>query len=341
MAQQITLADVAELAGVHPATVSRALNPATRSVVSDDTARRVESAAKKLGYVPNIMARGLRTRLSMTIGVVIPDLTNPIFPPMIRGIENYLAPRGYTALLSNTDGKEALERSAVTSLLERRVDGFIVATGFDNNPILPKLVEAGVPVVLANRGAGDVSFPLVTGNDEAGIRAAVSHLRALGHRNILHLAGPQAFSTSRIRAQALSQACEQEGMRCRVVPAASLNAEQGEAVMDTLLSEKVTFTAVQAANDLLALGALRSMRRHGLRCPEDISVIGFNDMPFAEEFSPGLTTVHVPLEDIGTESARQLLLAISEEKVSPVVVSLPVSLIVRASTGPVSSAKPR
>ena len=337
MPRQVTLAEVAKLAGVHVATVSRALNPATRSIVNEKTARRVESAAKSLGYVPNITARSLRTQTTMTVGVVIPDLTNPIFPPMIRGIENYLAPRGYTALLSDSDGKDALERSAIQSLSERRVDGFIIATGLERHPLLPQLYESGVPVVLANRAAGEVPYPLVTGNDEAGIQAAVHHLYDLGHRSVVHLAGPQSFSTSQIRARTMARVCDSLGMVCRVVEATALTSDQGEAVTDSLLSEKQSFTAIQASTDLLALGVLRSLRRHGLSCPDDMSVIGFNDMPFAEEFSPGLTTVRVPLGDIGSESARQLLRILSEQDSSPFVVTLPVSLVVRASTGPVSS----
>lgn len=336
MTKQVTLAEVARLAGVHVATVSRALNPATRSVVNDKTARRVEAAAKSLGYVPNITARSLRTKTTMTVGVVIPDLTNPIFPPMIRGIENYLAPRGYTALLSESDSKQALERSAFQSLAERRVDGFIIATGLENHPLLPRLHESGFPVVLANRGAGDAPYPLVTGNDEAGIEAAVAHLRDLGHRDIVHVAGPQEFSTSRIRANTMIRVCQELGLHCRVVEANALTADHGEAVTDSLLAEKQNFTAIQASTDLLALGVLRSLRRHGLVCPDDVSVIGFNDMPFAEEFSPGLTTVRVPLEEIGTESARLLLNSVEEGSSSPIAVTLPVSLVVRASTGPVS-----
>ena len=331
---RVTIADVAALAGVHKATVSRALNDATRDQVNVETVRRVQKAAKSLGYVPNAMARSLRTNLSMTVGVIIPDLTNPIFPPVIRGIENYLSPRGYTALLANTDSREALERSAVTSLLERQVDGFIIATGLEDHPLIPSLFERGVPAVMVNRGAGSVPYPLVTGNDAGGIAAAIAHLKDLGHREIVHLAGPSNFSTSRVRAESFVRACADAGLHGAVIEVATLTAEDGQKSMDALLAERQSFTAVQASNDLLALGALRSLRAHGLRCPDDVSVIGFNDMPFAEEFSPGLTTVHVPLQEIGTESARILLECIESRTISSVAVMLPVSLIVRSSSGP-------
>lgn len=130
------------------------------------------------------------------------------------------------------------------------------------------------------------------------------------------------------------QSCDEAGIACQVVSASALSAEAGEKAMDDVLSQPQRFTAVQASNDLLALGVLRSMRRHRLRCPEDLSVIGFNDMPFSEEFSPGLTTIHVPLEDIGTESARLLFERIQNGKNDSVLVRLPVSLVVRGSTGP-------
>tara|TARA_B110000259_G_C13700465_1_gene276162 strand:- start:35 stop:553 length:519 start_codon:yes stop_codon:yes gene_type:complete len=171
-----------------------------------------------------------------------------------------------------------------------------------------------------------------------GIRASVEHLHSLGHRNMIHIAGPQSFSTSRGRADAMKRACEGNSMQLRIVEASALTVEQGERVTDALLAEpNRSFTAIQASTDLLALGALRAIRKFGLRCPEDISVSGFNDMPFAEEFSPGLTTVRVPLEEIGIESARQLMRAIKDGPGSPLVVMLPVSLVVRASTAPAST----
>ncbi len=332
MSKPVTIADVATLAGVHKATVSRALNAKTQHQVNSQTIRRVRKAAKQLGYVPNVMARGLRTNLSMTIGVVIPDLTNPLFPPIIRGIENFLSPRGYTALLANTDGREALERAAIDSLLERRVDGLVIATGLENHPILPALHERGVMAVMVNRSAGNVPYPLVTGNDVAGMTMAVDHLYALGHRNILHVAGPRNFSTSRTRAEAVLRAAEDHGMVCELATADAMRAEEGERVINEVLARERGFTAIVASNDLLALGALRSLRAHGISCPGDVSVTGFNDMPFAEDFNPGLTTVRIPQREIGTESARILLSNIEAGTQDPVTVTLPVSLIVRAST---------
>lgn len=337
--RRITIDDVATHAGVHKATVSRALNARTRHQVNEKTVARVTAAAEELGYVPNAMARGLRTSNSMTVGVIIPDLTNPFFPPVIRGIENYLQPRGYTALLANTDDSEVIEQAALDSLLGRRVDGLVVASGSLQTSTLAAAHKAGVFVVMLNRDAGGIPYPLVTGNDATGIVAAVTHLAELGHRRIMHIAGPADFSTSGTRADAFLSACRAtRGVAGAVIEAAALSVEAGTQTMDRVLTKRhARPTAIVAGNDLVALGVLRSLRSHGLSCPGDVSVVGFNDIEFAQDSNPPLTTVHVPMLAMGTEAARMLLEAIESRSQEPLIVRLPVSLIVRGSTGPVPS----
>lgn len=336
MSRRVTIADVAELAGVHKATVSRALNTATEHQVNAATVKRVQRAASQLGYIPNIMARGLRTSLSMTVGVLVPDLTNPLFPPILRGVEHYLSPKGYTALLANTDGRDALERAAFNSLVERRVDGFIFATGHAAHPLLSEAHERGLRAVLVNRGSNDVPYPLVTGDDATGIRDAVNHLYELGHRRLLHVAGPSAFSTSVARSQAFEAVTRSRtDVESSTIEAAALTIDAGQAAMDGVLASGMpAFTAVVAANDLLALGVIRSLHAHGLDAPHDVSLTGFNDMPFAEDFNPPLTTVRVPNFDMGVEAARLLLEGIETGAQTAVTVRLPVSLVVRGSTAP-------
>ncbi|MEO8907528.1 MAG: LacI family DNA-binding transcriptional regulator, partial [Microbacteriaceae bacterium] len=275
MPKRVTIAEVAELAGVHKGTVSRALNSRTEHQVNAVTLKRVQRAAKQLGYIPNIMARGLRTSLSMTVGVIVPDLTNPIFPPILRGIENYLSPRGYTALVANTDGRESLERAAFDSLLERRVDGLIMATGLTVHPLIVEAHERDVHIVMVNRRSQEALYPMVTGDDAAGITAAVEHLVQLGHRKILHISGPRNFSTSVVRSDAFVAACNANpSVSYSVAEASALSVEVGESCMDSILMARTKSpTAVVAGNDLLALGVLRSLRAHGLQCPDDISVV--------------------------------------------------------------------
>src|SRR5712691_3162960 len=191
-----TLRDVAAAARVHPATASRALNPETRILVSEDTARRVTDAAARLGYRPNPVARSLRTRRSHTVGVLIPDLNNPLFPPIVRGLEDKLAEAGYVALIGNTDGDEERERVVFEMMRARHVDGFVLATAHLRRALLAEAARAELPVVLMNRLAEDYRFPSVSADNERGIRMAVTHLAALGHRRIAHIAGPQDLSTA-------------------------------------------------------------------------------------------------------------------------------------------------
>ncbi len=335
------MSDVAALAGVHTATASRALNPSTSGLVNAATARRVRQAAEQLGFTPNSAARSLRTNRSFTVGVLLPDLTNPLFPPVVRGIEEALSPRGYTALLANTDNDEAKERTRFDALRGRQVDGFIVATAQREHPLLDQAHEAGVPIVLVNRRTDTRLFPWVAGDDATGMALAVEHLVGLGHRFIAHVSGPQTMSTGVTRAQAFRAAAESAGIGPESAPATigeAYTVEAGERATHELLDRHPETTAICAGNDLIALGALHAVKARGLRCPEDLSLVGFNDMQFADEFQPPLTTVHVPHLDLGAEAARLLLeqLDRNEEKGAPApmakTVLLPVLLVVRAST---------
>jgi LacI family transcriptional regulator len=336
MPRRVTIDDVARLAEVHKATVSRALNARTRDQVNAETLKRVKRAARQLGYVPNAMARSLRTSRSMTIGVIIPDLMNPIFPPIIRGIEHVLQAQGYTVLIANTDSHDDVEISVFESLLQRRVDGFLLATGrLDDQSVVEEAAAAAVPVVLVNRDAGLGDFPLVTGDNARGIELAVQHLVELGHRRIIHAAGPANFSTTRTRAEAFEAAASRAGVAHQTIYASALTIEAGAAAADELLRHKTFgFTALVAGNDLVALGLIRRLRAEGLHCPEDVSVVGFNDMPFAGDFSPPLTTVRMPLREIGAEAARLLLRGIEAGEQEAATLTLPVSLVARGSTGP-------
>ncbi len=335
MRRRVTLTDVARVAGVHPGTVSRALNEETEGQVSQSTVRRVRKVAKDLGYTPNTVARGLRTNRSMTIGIIVPDLTNPIFPPMVRGIDSYLAPRGYSSLVVNTDGSDTTERTLFESLMERQVDGFVVATGHNNHQLMIEAHERSIHAVMVNRDASNVPYPAVTGDDSQGIFAAVTHLLELGHKRLVHLAGPVGLSTSRIRAEAFVAACEKFKIFGRLVDTSAYSVDAGQRAMDVLLDKDFDqITAVVAGNDLLALGTYHSLRTHGLRCPEDVSVVGFNDMLFANDFQPPLTTVRSPHFEMGVEAARLLLNEIDGTLPAGARVMLPVSLIVRGSTGP-------
>ena len=175
-----TLKDVAEAAGVHSATASRALNPDTRAAVNAETARRVLKAAESLGYRANPIARSLKTARTRTVGLLIPDLTNPLFPPIVRGVDDVLSERGYTALIANTDNDPERERRLVDSLVSRQVEGLIVATARLDHPLLEQLHAEGIKIVLINRRSESLDVPSVVPDDASGVTQAVEHLVQLG-----------------------------------------------------------------------------------------------------------------------------------------------------------------
>lgn len=335
MGRRPTISDVADRAQVHRSTVARALNPATSGMLTPETVTRVQRAARDLGYTTNSFARGLRTSRSLTVGVLVPDLTNPLFPPIVRGIQEALLPHGYTALIANTDNDPEREAAHFEALVARQVDGFIVASARENDPILDSAERLATPIVLVNRSTGQRRFSLVGGDDRDGVRAALSHLVELGHTHIAHLAGPAGVSTAEIRATAFRDAAAALGLRRAHTPVVECDAfteDGGSRAARQLFASRPDVTAIIAGNDLIALGCLRQLARQGARCPDDVSVVGYNDMRFADAFSPALTTVRVPHAAMGAEAARLLLERITDPQAVVKTLLLPVELIVRDST---------
>ena len=334
VAPRPTLRDVATAAGVHPATASRALNDATRSLVRPATVARVREVAATLGYQVNPIARSLKTSRSETVGVLVPDLTNPLFPPIVRGIEDALADSGYTVLTANTDNDPARTSSNFTAMLARQVDGFIVATALLDDPFMHEAAQRGVPMVLVNRQTEHLDVSAVAGDDATGITRTVQHLVSLGHRDIAHVAGPLSVSTGTVRQRAFRVAMHSHGLRDdRIIEASAYSEAAGRTALLELLGDARP-TAVVAGNDLLAIGCYDALAESGLRCPDDVSVVGFNDMPFISRLQPPLTSVRVPQYELGVEAARLLLDQLSGRTVTPRVVLLPVQLVERGSTAP-------
>jgi LacI family transcriptional regulator len=332
-----TLRDVATAAGVHPATASRALNPGTRLLVSADTARRVSEAAARLGYQPNPVARSLRTRRSNTIGVVIPDLNNPLFPPIVRGIEDRLAEHGYVALLGNTDADLAKERLVFDQMRARHVDGFVLGTATAGSPILAEAAAAEVPVVLMNRTSQDFPFSSVSVDNEQGVRAAVAHLVALGHTRIGHIAGPLDASTGAARLRGFKDAMAAHQLPLpedHIAYASAYFLEEGARRGLELLGSAPGLTAVVAANDMLAVGCYGALDDLGLRCPEDVSVVGFNDMPFVDRLRPPLSSVRFPHYQLGLEAATLLVERIEAAEGPVKNLFLAPEMVARGSSAP-------
>src|SRR5215204_6521566 len=331
----VTLRDVARVAGVHPATVSRALNEETRALVNEDTARRVLKAAEKLGYQPNPIARGLKTNRSYTIGVLVPDLTNPLFPPILRGIEDGLETAGYTPLIANTDNDPERELLDSQAMRARQVDGIVAATARRDHRLHDALLEAGIELVLVNRRQAELPVSSATADDRLGMRLAVEHLIALGHTRIAHLAGPLDYSTGLDRHESFHASMRAAGLEpdpSLVLVAEAFTESEGARLCGELMADGRQFTAIAAANDLLALGCYDVFAERGVRCPEEVSVVGFNDMPFAARFSPPLTTIHIPHYEIGQGAAELMLERLHDADLAPREIRLEPSLVVREST---------
>lgn len=332
---RVKLGDIARAVGVHPSTASRVLNPETRDMVSSGLAERILKVADEMGYRPDPFALGLRTRKSFTVGVMIPDLTNPVFPPIILGIERVLKEAGYTAILANSDIYADHDREVLEKLRARRVDGLILATAHRQDPVVDECLAEGVPLVLVNRKVdGDDVFAVVT-DDAWGMKLAVSHVVEKGHSRIAHIAGSQGLSTGYGRYQGFLDAMRGHGLEPDpelIVICQAFTESEGKRAIETLLDGDKSFTAVIAGNDLLALGCYDVFAERGIRCPEDISVTGFNDMPFIDKFDPPMATIRIPLGEMGEEGARLLLDIIRHPETAPVTRKLKPEFIARGST---------
>lgn len=336
MPRVVTLKDVAREAGVHVSTASRALSSDTRSVVNAETAHRVLEVARRLGYRPHPLARGLRTNRTHTIGMVVPDLMNPLFAPIYAGAEGRLSERGYSLVIAGDDDDEVKAKDVVAGFLERRVDGLILADAHLVSGI-PDIGE-GAAAVLVNRAMADTRLPAIVGDDLVGIGLAVRHLISLGHTAIAHIAGPQDLSTGRNRRHAFIEALEEEGLEVPdtlIIEAGAFRTATGQLACQRLLDSGQEFTAIVAANDLIALGCYDVLGAAGLSIPTDVSVTGYNDMMFADRVAPPLTSVSVPYREMGAAAADTVLALIEgDAPPEPTITAFPPSLVIRGSTGP-------
>ncbi len=326
---------MAEAAGVHVATASRALDERRAAMVRPETVERVRRVASDLGYRVNRMARGLKLNRSFAIGMLIPDITNPFFPPIVRGAEDGLAASGYTLVLSNTDNDADKARRSLTEMLELQVDGMLLAMARRRDPLIEELRAGDLPFVLVNRTVDRGGVSAVIPDDQAGMTLAVEHLADLGHRRIAHAGGPSNTSTGARRAAGFAAAMSLLGLPSgSVARAAGFSEAAGREAGRALLARRPLPTAVVAGNDLIALGVIEAIEERGLRCPEDVSVIGFNDMPFVDRFRPPLTTVRIPEYEIGLRAAQLLHSRIDGPGRKPETILIGPELVVRGSTAP-------
>jgi LacI family transcriptional regulator len=334
---RVTIRDIAEQVGVHASTVSRVLNPETRSMVSPEVVERVQKIAKELGYRPNPIAYGLRTNQSMTVGVVVTDLTNPVFPPTIRGIEDTLVASGYVPLLANSDGDQEREKLIVDLMRNRRVDGLILTTSSPNTPVILACKEDKLPLVLIHRTWDDPEISCVGFDDALGTHLILEHLVNMGHQKFAYIAGPLDLTTGRDRHFGTINAMKEFGIKVDqdlFTVADAFNEDEGKKCCAELLSKGKEFTALVTGSDLIATGCYRVLREHGLRCPEDVSITGYNDIPLSAHLEPPLTTIRTPRYETGVEAAKMMLERLNKPESTPRWVKFPPSLVIRESAAP-------
>lgn len=330
-----TLRDVAREAGVHVSTVSRVLNDqAAAGRITRDTEDRIRTIARRLGYRRNTIARALRTGRTLVVGMVVPDVANLYQAGITRGAGDVLYADGYSLILASTDDDPDHAESQVSAMLGVQAEGLLYGVAREDDAVLAGLVDEGIPVVLFNRAAETPGVSAVLPDDHTGTRLAVEHLLSLGHRNIVHVGGPEDVSSTVNRLQTFEDTLRAAGLTGSHGFAHRQIEEEGHRVMGELLEESPDATAVLAANDRLALGVIDAIRDSGRSCPEEVSVVGFNDMPYSERFSPPLTTVHISQYELGSMAAGLLLKTIADPgRPSEIQLATP-SLVIRGSTAP-------
>ncbi len=336
-AAPVTLSQVAELARVHKSTASRALDPARSRRISPATVARVQAAAERLGYTPHLGAAGLTRGRTSTVGVIVSDFDNPYSGRVIRGISSVMEERGLVALVAESvEDPHRLER-VLKHLLSRRVDAIITtAMHLGDANLLDPVRRAGVPVVLAGRSLPACDIPAVVSDDFRGAGLAAEHLLDLGHTVLAQLLGPADIDTFDRRRRGFHARVARSRARDVTVPehARAPTLAEGCRLMELALRADVPPTGVFAQNDLMAVGAIEALQAAGLSCPDDVSIVGFNDVPLSSHLSPPLTTIRVATEELGRSAGLIALDLIATPHSRPEDVRLPAMLVPRDSTRP-------
>lgn len=332
----VRLKDIAVRAGVSVMTVSKVLRDAPD--ISPATKARVKMLAEEMGYVPDSLAQGLRTRTTRTIGLVISTVTNPVLARAIVAIEEQAFELGYEVILAHSLNDPAREEAVIRRLLSRRVDGLIIAPVYrlaPSAPIYQELAGSNAAVVIWGQKASFCTqFPSVETEDLLGAYSATQHLLSLGHRRIAYFAGPSVAPWNQERLDGYKRALREAQLEVdeRLIFSGGQSIEEGEAAALQMLNEGTHPTAIQASNDLTAVGAASVLMKQGLRIPEDISIVGFGNILLCEHFIVPLTTVHQPKFRIGSAAMESMRKLLKRESVD--TKRLPTELLVRQSTAP-------
>lgn len=324
----VTIKDIAREANVAVSTVSKVLNKRDASI-GEATRIRVRETAERLGYQPNMVARGLRAKSTRTLGFVLPDITNPYFPAIARGIEDTAHEAGYTVIFCDTDDDVNRESSSIRTLTAKMIDGIILTHALDTR--LSNLEECQVPTVVVNRCLHDITsgVGLVYTDMKIATRTATDYLFTKGCSNISLIAVRRDLAPNRFEGYADSLAKHGIPLREELVFEGDYDAETGGRGIE-ILCNRASFDGVVCGNDLIAMGAIRALRCHGKAVPQDVRVIGLDDIYLARYFEPSLTTVRQPAYEIGQAAAQMLITSLSEG-VQLSIKELPFKLMIRES----------
>ena len=328
----VTIKDIAQEVGVSPSTVSRALRGSP--LISTATKERVRAVAERLGYEPNELARALVKGASGAVGLLVPDITNPFFADIARGVGEVAHAAGYGVILCNTIGSIDREGSYISLLRRKQVDGLVLATATLNDPSTRRLSKTETPFILVSRICRGVDTSYVIGDDRVGARLAMEHLIELGHRRIGFIGGPSNVQSSRDRRSTYRKVLRQHGLSAddAWVCYADFTQAAGREAGKRILSLENRPTAIFAANDVTALGVLEAADELGLSVPEDLSLVGYDNIPYASLPRIQLTTVSQPTFKMGEIATEWLLSVLSDEDTPPLYRVLEPHLVVRSTT---------
>ncbi len=331
-----TIHDVAKRAGVAPITVSRVIN--NSGYFSDGTRDRVEKAVAELGYVPNLLARSLRSKRTHTIALILTDITNPHFTTCARGVEDAASEAGFTVIFCNTDESESKEERYLRVLLQKQVDGFLLVPAQSKLGAIDLIHQHGEPVVVLDRRVPSESVDIVRCDSVGGANELIRMLISLGHRQIAVLSGPRGVSTAEDRVEGYRWAMQEAGIEVQenYIFFGEFNRKGGYEMARQALSLHPRPTALFAANNFITIGAMQAVQESGLNIPADIALVGFDDLSPAEIFSPFLTVASQPAYEIGYKATQLLIERLSGKEITPFKeVVLPTKIIVRHSSGAV------
>ena len=335
----MNIREVAKRAGVSTATVSRVVNGT--APVDAGTEQRVRAAIQRTGYYPNTHARTLGTGKSHIFGLIISDIENPFFPELVKGFERLAVEQGYEVLIANTDYQAERMQVCVRRMLERKVDGVAIMTSEMDPELIQMLNGRGIPIVFLDTGMVGVGISNISLEYDSGVDQAIDHLTSLGHKRIAFVSGPANLASARTRHEAFLASLRRKKLECReeFIREGNHRFDGGYAAMLDILKMRVRPTAVLASNDLMAIGIMGAVYAAGLRIPDDISVVGFDDIALSSFMPPPLTTIRLSRAEIAEFAFNSLFAASQSAGTEGVTHFVHAELVIRQSTAAVRAAQ--